>query len=379
MTRPKVLHLVNSAGFTPGPSGRASWIDDTQFEVIICSYYGGDESGPMYRQGHAKEVISLDARSRVDLRAWVRLYRLLRNRRIHILHTHHNVSGILGRLLGKIAAVPIVINSTGTMHSRFPLWLRVIKAFSMMPVDASIFVSRGVEKSFSWWENVLCRRARKCIVYNGVDVSAVDEACTRRTEKRRELGFAQDAFVVGHIGRLIEIKDQRTVLRAFSEVAARCDQARLVIVGSGEMEDELKACSLEWGIADKVLFTGQISLTSTYEILCDVDVFVICSVAEGFSKVVLEAMAARKPVVATDIPPFREAVVDGVTGRIVPIHDHVAVADAILQLEANAEEAHAMGRAGRERVEDKFQIRATSVEYERIYRELLVEKGLCSE
>jgi len=374
--RPKVLHLLNAMGTDPGPSGRAAHISNETFEVVLCSYYSVRPDIIANRQAYGKRVEALDAKGRLDLLAWLRLYRLLRRGQFDVVHTHHNLSGILGRVLGKIAGVPIIVNSNGTVHTRFPIPVRVAKGLTLPLADAHVFVSRAVERSFSWWEKLLCARRKRIVIYNGVDIRAIDQAASEAKKTRKQLGLAEDAFVVGHVGRLIPLKNQTTLLKAFAVIGREHAEARLIIVGQGPMANDLKSDARALNIHDKTVFTGFVSLEETYAIFNLIDVFAMTSFAEGFSKVVLEAMAARKPVVATDIMAFREAVIDGVTGRIVPLQDPESLANALLSLCEDPKTARAMGAAGRQRVEENFLIEKTASEYENLYWELLEQRGM---
>ncbi len=366
--------MLNTMGTDPGPSGRAAHINNETFEVVLCSYYRVGPDVTANRQSYGKRVETLAARGRLDLVAWLRLFRLLRRERFDVVHTHHNLSGILGRILGKMARVPVIVNSNGTVHTRFSFPVRVAKGLTLPLADAHVFVSKAVELSFSWWERRLCRRSKKIVIYNGVDIRAIDRAASETERLREKLGLPEGAFVVGHVGRLIPLKSQKTLLEAFAIISRQCAEARLIVVGQGPMENDLKGHAKALGIHDKTIFTGFIALEETYGILHLVDVFAMASSAEGFSKVVLEAMAARRPVVATDIMAFREAVIEGLTGKIVPLQDPESLANALLSLCQDPKTARTMGAAGRQRVEENFLIERTAAEYENVYRELLKKK-----
>lgn len=136
-------------------------------------------------------------------------------------------------------------------------------------------------------------------LYNRIDVSAIKRSLYPREEARDRLGIAHDTWVVGHVGRLHPDKDQATLLRGFAAAKPNLPlKSLLVICGTGRLEHELKSLASQLGIADQVMFTGQVH--DARRLFRAFDVFVLSSSREPFGMVLIEAMAAGVPLISSD-------------------------------------------------------------------------------
>lgn len=162
----------------------------------------------------------------------------------------------------------------------------------------------------------------------------------------------QEASLVGHVARLAEQKGQRYLLEAAALVVARRPDTRFVLVGDGELRDELEAQARSLGLGDHVQFTG--ARADVPELLASFDVFAFPSLFEGFCVAVIEAQAAGVPVVATPVGGIRETVVHGETGLLVPPRDPAALAEAIVRLLDSPDEARRLAGEARRQVRERF-------------------------
>jgi len=149
-------------------------------------------------------------------------------------------------------------------------------------------------------------------------------------------------------------------------------KCKLMIVGRGELEKQLKDLSRKLGVENKVIFTG--FRKDIPQIMSCIDIFAFPSLCEGFGLVLLEAMAAKKPIVATNVSAIPEIVSDGKTGILVPPSNAEALADGILRLIKQRNLAKTMAEAGRERLEVYFGIEKMVKKIERIYDGLIKNK-----
>jgi glycosyltransferase involved in cell wall biosynthesis len=172
-----------------------------------------------------------------------------------------------------------------------------------------------------------------------------------------------------HVARLNWVKDQATLLRAARRVADKLPEFKLDIIGDGPAREDLATLHRELGLQQNVRLHG--ARDDVPDWLPKADMFVLSSVSEGICLTLLEAMAAGLPVVATDVGGNREIVAVGRTGRLVPARDPEGLAKAILAMCENTSLAREMGRRGRERVENHFDVRTMVARYEAMYRELL--------
>jgi len=166
------------------------------------------------------------------------------------------------------------------------------------------------------------------------------------------LGITLDAPVVGNVAQLVDHKDQATLLRAAALVLKVQPECRFLICGEGPLRGELEALATNLGITARVVFGG---FRSDLDALIPAfDIFCLSSHLEGLGTSVLDAMCFARPVVATRAGGIPDAVVDGVTGRLVPVRDHQTLAGALIETLASATARERLGSAGRSRFEKEF-------------------------
>jgi glycosyltransferase involved in cell wall biosynthesis len=207
------------------------------------------------------------------------------------------------------------------------------------------------------------------VIRNGVDV---DRFYPRsKTLFRASLGLPSDALVVGTIGRLVPVKNQRSLIDAITLLRGESVACSAVLVGDGPLRGELQEHAAHRGVADFVHFIGE--RRDVHEILPAFDLFALVSTSEGLSNTIMEAMASGIPVVATRVGGSDELVVDGGTGFLVPPSNPRAIADAVKKLLNDAPLRTAFGRAGRERMEREFSLSRMVTNYEHFYAEVWSE------
>jgi glycosyltransferase involved in cell wall biosynthesis len=187
------------------------------------------------------------------------------------------------------------------------------------------------------------------VVYEGVPDRP---APTGGREALRELGIPADAPVVGNVAALTGHKDQATLLAAAARVGIRMPEVRFLIVGEGELRGRLEALSRELGLERRCIFAG--FRADLDRLIPAFTVFCLSSHMEGLGTSLLDAMAFGVPVVATAAGGIPEAVMDGLTGRLVPPRDPDALAAALVEVLADPARRAAWGRAGRQRFEERF-------------------------
>jgi glycosyltransferase involved in cell wall biosynthesis len=180
-----------------------------------------------------------------------------------------------------------------------------------------------------------------------VDVERFSGVQVNQIEKRRSMGLAQKGLVVGFIGWLLPIKGPLHLLHAMEKVWQQHPEAQLVFIGKGELDVDLRSASRKCGGNGRVRFLGW--RHDVEEIMPIFDIFVLPSLNEGMGRVLVEAMAAGKPVVASQVGGIPDLVQHGENGLLVPPGDEQALAEAIRQLIDDPEKAKAMGRCGRQR------------------------------
>ncbi len=211
------------------------------------------------------------------------------------------------------------------------------------------------------------RRVRHAIIPNGVEVGPPPEAADTAAA-RAALGLDAHAVVVGCVAALRPEKDHDLLLRAIARLAPHAPALRLVLLGSGAREDELRALAVSLGIADRVTFAG--FRTDVAALLPALDVKCLTSVQETYPVSVLEAMAAARPVVMTDPEGVPEIVVDGESGFVVPVGDEDALVERLGRLVADPALRARMGAAAHARAAAEFPATRTLSRYEAVFRRL---------
>jgi len=210
----------------------------------------------------------------------------------------------------------------GRLGARIAVWLSLLVATR---ATKAVAVSAGVGREL---EARGFPASKIAVIHNPLPQEAPRQR--RDPAWRRDLEAMGDGPVVVTAGRLVPVKDHRTLLRAFALLQAS-RPARLVIFGEGPLEGELHACAQEMGIGDRVLFAGYTDdLHAGYAVA---DLFALSSTSEGFGNVLVEAMAAGVPVVSCDAPHGpREILDDGRYGKLVPVGDAPALAAAMAEM-----------------------------------------------
>jgi len=233
-------------------------------------------------------------------------------------------------------------------------------------VPARMFAVSGNLKSHMLGEGFLPDDIS--VIYNGIDVGPVPDMsdCKRMREL---LGVGNQTFVVGTVARLDPVKDLGTLIRAIAKLTLDVTSRSfgLVVIGSGPEQDALERLAAELGVHRQVRFLGHRDDARDWLAACDA--YVNCSISEGVSLTILEAMAAGLPVVATAVGGTPE-VVDASCGRLVPARNPDALASAIAEIAAAPRLALDLGREARTRVETKFTLDRMIGEYRDVYEKL---------
>jgi glycosyltransferase involved in cell wall biosynthesis len=289
---------------------------------------------------------------------------LLKEHRIDLLHSHDNLSKIIGGPAAWRARIPVIC------HCRDLLKESVIEKlliyYQLLFMDRILAVSEGNCRLFRVFGRI---PGKVRIIYNGIDLSKFDIEKTGGLV-RSDFGIGKGEFVVGIIGMFDRIKGHTYLFRALHRMAAngRNDFICLV-VGEGRERDEIRRDVYEKELHDRVKFLGY--RNDIPDLLRLMDVVVMPSLQESFPRVPLEAMAMKVPVIASTVGGLPESVIHGETGILVPPGDSVSLHDALMYLYRNPDVRKKMGEAGRKRVEGNFNIESNIRATEALYLEIL--------
>jgi glycosyltransferase involved in cell wall biosynthesis len=272
-----------------------------------------------------------------------------------LVHTQLEFSNILGTIAARRLGIPTVT----TIHTidrprrwsrdaaRYRLMAWVLKARRARVVS----VSRSARAHFMGRSRA--RRDRVVTLHNGIDLSRFSGG-TARQETRRELGVGAGDLVAMTVAVLRPPKGIADMIAALPELAAVHPSLRYVVVGDGPDHGRLVDAAASHGVSERVVFTG--ARSDIARLLAAADVFVLPSHTEALPTVLIEAMAAGLPVVATEVGGIPEMVERGTSALLVPAHSPALLADAVGRVLSAPIQAAAMGRAGRRVAAERFDI-----------------------
>jgi glycosyltransferase involved in cell wall biosynthesis len=213
---------------------------------------------------------------------------------------------------------------------------------------------------------------REVVIPNGIQLPP-SPTTVDRLRARTSLGVTESDFVVGIVARLSAQKAHQVLFQAVAACAATVPQVRLVVIGGGDRESELRELARQLSIDSRTIFLG--IRRDIPDLLPGLDVACLSSVHEGVPITLIEAMAAGLPIVATDCGSVRDIVEDGQQGFVVPVGDVTTFADRLRVLAHDEPLRTQFGKSGRARVESEFRIQNTARKYEELLTEVLARKG----
>ena len=240
------------------------------------------------------------------LEAFVSLYKLVKKIKPNIIQSAHTFSTIICTLIKTLTRIP-VISFEGTLINRWSFYKKYLILFIHALSDVVVCVSNNTKIENSNINLILSKMTNRRTIYNGVDIGLIDSI-------NNNLSGSGNIVTIGYTGDLKSVKNLGILFHAFSECYKHNTNIRLIIVGFGPEYARLKDLAFELGI--NVEFTGQISRFEVFKTLNLFDIFVMPSLVEGLSESIVQAMASKVPVIASDINSNKEVVIHNKTGLL---------------------------------------------------------------
>jgi len=290
-----------------------------------------------------------------DLKAIGQLWRILRRERPDILHTHNPKPGVYGRIVGRLAGVPIVVNTVHGLYAtpESSLLKRII-VYTLEWVASRFSDAELIQSPEDFellWQRRIMPRSKLRLLGNGVDLERFQPNPELRAQVREELGLTDGQIAVGLIARLVEEKGVPELIAA----SERLDKRHVVFIVGPKDHEKADAVSeelLSRAEANGVRFLGM--RKDVDRIYQGLDIFVLPSHREGFPRAAMEAAASGLPVIATDIRGCRQVVNDGINGFLFPVRDVEALTGAIERVGSDAGMRSEMSRASVELARAEF-------------------------
>jgi glycosyltransferase involved in cell wall biosynthesis len=312
-------------------------------------------------------------RPAADARTFAALVGIIRRYRPDVIHTHQSKAGLLTRAAAMASSRAVRVHTFhGTVFDGYfspRVSAAIIRAETFLAghTDRLVALSDGLRDDLV--ARGIAPASRFTVIPLGVNLERF--AAADRLESRRERGIPEHELAIVALGRFAPIKRLDRAIRVFATVHERRPETVLHLVGDGAIRSELQPLAASLGIADAVRFEGWSSDAAGW--LAAADVVLQASDNEGTPLTLVEAGAAGRAVVATDVGGVRSVVIDGENGLLVPAGDEAALTDALARVTADGTLRAALGDGGR-RLADRFGAGRLTDDLDALYRDLLRER-----
>jgi glycosyltransferase involved in cell wall biosynthesis len=315
-------------------------LNEGDFESLLVAGSVGSEEGDMSyyaAERGVSPVIIADLGRELnpirDIRTLWKLYRLLRREKPDVVHSHTAKAGFVGRWAAKFAGVPVIVHTFHghVFHGYFgPLKTRVFITLEQLTsriTDSILTLTQSLRRELALTYRV-ARTEKITVLPLGLDLEPFASAPRKTGTFREQFGIPQNAPLVGIAGRMVPVKNHALFLEAAAQVRAKRPDVRFVMIGDGELRDDLERQIDNLGLRGFVKITGWLSdMPAAY---ADMDVFALSSINEGTPVTVIEALSAGCPVVATHVGGIPDLLEGGRFGTLVSSGNAHAFAQAIL-------------------------------------------------
>lgn len=304
-----------------------------------------------------------------DLGCARRLAQFVREENVDLIHAHQYTPffyALTSRWFR--SRVPVVFTEHGRWHPDYPRRKRMI--FNRMMIrrrDRFLAVGKAVGQALVQNEGLPENRVQ--VVYNGINLEPFEELPNDSSAIRAELGFSPNDFLIIQVARLDGLKDHPTAVRAMGHVVRRVPHAKLILVGEGPERPKIEKTIAELGLEQHVRLLG--SRRDVPRLLAAADVFLLTSISEGIPLTIIEGMAAKLPVVSTDVGGLREILGDPPLGKLAPAGEDQKLADALIELAEDSALCQELGEQGCVRAFELFSEQAMHAQYAEIFDQAL--------
>lgn len=367
----RILHVQKATGIAGAERHLLTLLarlDRSRFALEFLLLMENEDDIREYRhllEGIGVPTVTVKIRGNMDPRCLRQVVRMIRDGSYDIVHTHLVHGDLYGTVAAKLAGVPHVVSSKHG-YNDFETNSRAYRINGVLQryVDAVITISEALQEKVQRFEGLPKEKMRT--IHYGLPPAAAASDARRRV--RDELAIAPEQFLIGCVGRFVNFKGFKYLIRAAARLKDRVPGVAVIVAGDGPLRGELQSEIRDRGVESVVRLIGWRS--DIHDLMAAVDLFVMPSLGEGFGLVLLEAMAQRTPIVATRSMSVPEIVIDGVTGCLVNPADDIDLARGIEELERDPILRKQMGEAGYERLRREFSVEAMVTKTERVYLDL---------
>jgi len=337
-------------------------LNSAGWKSVLCFLTPPTPEVREFLEGPNVSIEILDRAVGFNRRAIETMSEILRKHRPEILHLHY--TGLLSpypwlartRSVKKVFFTDHASQPAAHVPTRATWWKRVVARLINLPLTKVICVSQYGYRCFTARDLVPANRCQ--MIYNGVDLTRVAENAERGAAFRKRFNIAGDKKIVLQVSWIIPEKGIPDLMSAARKVIERCANVQFVLVGEGNFRGEYMRAAQEMGLGKHITWTGLLADPFTEGAYDAADI--VCQVSrweEVFGWVIAEAMAYRRPIIATRVGGIPELVSDGETGYLIDRGDVDDLASKILDLAENPTKRLQLGQAGSDTVRAKFELR----------------------
>jgi sugar transferase (PEP-CTERM/EpsH1 system associated) len=378
LPRLRVLHVIDRLDVGGTECGIVKVIEGLSgdsFEHRICTVRGFNEK--FLKEHGLGNKVYVAGRSTSGFQFLLgRLARIMREFRPHVVHSR-NWGAIEAIPAARLARVPVAIHSEHgyevDMLAGLPTRRRIIRRIAYAAADAVFTVTEELRDYHARQAWVSAARIR--VLPNGVDTIRFARRSGERDDVRGRLGVGGERIVLGCVGRMVPIKDHRTLLQAAETLIGRGLPVHLLLVGSGpELTKHQEFVRASPILSGRTIFVG--STAEVPSLLNAMDVFVLPSLSEGMSNTLLEAMASSLPTIATNVGGNPELIEDGSSGWLFQPGDVTGLTDRLERLIRDPNLRQALGESARKRVDQHFSLGRMILRYRDLYLDLARKRNI---
>ncbi len=361
-------------GGVPSDADVVAGINPEKYQTIIIHLTKNSSNPNTYEQKGKKVFYLTDKPSWGYLKflAVPKLAILLKKQGVDILHCHKHKSAVHGVWAAKLAGVPIIIAHVHGLGRTRNTKRKLFNFLLLRYVDKILAVGEATRRDILQ-SNLSIKPEKVINIGNSIDLDYFSSARYNKQTARRKFGVSENSFVFATAGRLAPTKGQHYLISAFAKIKKQLTNAELLIVGTGELKDELTKQSVDLGCGSSVHFLGRVE--NMPEFYSMINAFVLPSVAEGLPRTLIEAMAADILCIASDAGGIGEILDNGRCGIMVPAGNPDALADAMLKaVNMPPQEKEAVIAAAKEYIKTNYSHNVMIKRIEKIYDTLAAEK-----
>ncbi|MCK4785497.1 MAG: glycosyltransferase family 4 protein, partial [Desulfobacteraceae bacterium] len=344
-------------------------IDKAEFDLTIGLFLLNRERTNAYYDAAVDRgipILAIRTFHQFDPSIIFKIIRIIREKNIHILHSHEYKSDLIAYAVSRIYRIPIMTTAHGWIsnNKKSALYIRLQKkvlpkfdrVIAVSPLIKSQLIGSGVSPD------------KVSLVYNAIVVEDYNPSNVEPGYLRKKFNLPDNSILIGNVGRLSPEKGQIQFIKAATEVLNKHPECFFVLIGDGPSREMLENECKNLKLVEKIIFTGhEADVRKVYK---DLDIVALTSYTEGFPNVMLEALCMGKPVLATDVGGTSDIVINNHTGILIPARDPDAIAKGLLKILKDPDWAKKTVKNGREMIEEKYKFSIRVNKLENLYDQI---------